>query len=214
MNLFRLGASFLVLSMASTASAAVYFRVSGLFNRAGDVRVDDLNAFSASLKSNRGVAAALGYKFPFIRLEAELQHLQAETEPRPTSGTLIGGHQADTGTIKETDGFANVYVDIPAVFHLQPYLGAGLGFARVSVDQLGRARNGALNLHYAGSDSVFGYQFMAGLRYELIGRIALNAGYRVVSHGDFSIREVPADARRTLILSDNRMFEVGLGFSF
>ena len=44
-----------------------------------DIKVNDPKSFKTSLKSNAGLSAALGYKFSFLRAEAELQYFKAGT---------------------------------------------------------------------------------------------------------------------------------------
>ena len=200
--------------LAPWCQAGVYVKAAGLYNRPGDIHINNTTAFGASLKSNVGLSAALGYQLSQFRVEAELQRLSSDTEPAETSGTLFGGIGATTGAIKETAGFANGYFDFPSFFGFAPYLGAGLGYARVNLDNLGRTRNGTPALQFSGRDSVFGYQAMLGFQFHLFGTATLNGGYRFIKRQDMAVRDVTANAQRSLKLGDNRMFELGLAIGF
>lgn len=200
--------------VAPLCQAGVYVKAAGLYNRPGDIHINNTGAFRASLKRNIGLSAALGYQLSQFRVEAELQRLTSDTEPSESSGTLFGGIGATTGAIKETAGFANGYFDFPAFFGFAPYVGAGLGYARVDLDNLGRTRNGTPALQFSGSDSVFGYQAMLGFQFHLFGTATLNGGYRFIKRQNIAVREVGAAAQQNLKLGDNRVFELGLAIGF
>lgn len=199
---------------APLAHAGVYLKVAGLYNQPSDLHVNNVSAFKASLKSNVGLSAALGYKMSLFRVEAELQHLRNGAESAESSGTLLGGISSTTGAIKETAGFANAFVDIPGFLGISPYLGAGLGYARINVDGLGRLRNNVPLTQFSGSDSVFGYQAMLGVQFHLFGTATLHGGYRIIRRQDIAVRDVVANARQNLELGDNRVFEVGVSLGF
>jgi opacity protein-like surface antigen len=194
--------------------AGTYFKVAGLYTRPGDLSIDSTTAFKASLKNNTGVAGALGYKFTLFRVEAELLHVRNGTEPDESSGTLVGGVRRTVGSIKETSGFANAYVDFPSFFGLAPYVGAGLGYARINVDGVGSTRNNVPFAQFSGRDSVFGYQGMAGLQFHVFGQATLNAGFRLVKREDLDVRDVFTSARQAVKLDTNRVFELGLAIGF
>ena len=209
---------FLLVAIALTAVSSVwagaYVKVSGLYNQPSDLRINNASAFKASLKNNMGLGAAVGYKFSLLRAEAEIQHLRNGTNPNQSSGTLLGGTSETIGTLKETSGFANAYLDLPSFFGLAPYLGAGLGYARVDLDNLGLLRNSRPVLQFGGRDNVFGYQGMLGIQFHLLGRATVHAGYRIVKREDLSIRDVVANAQQTLTLGNNRIFEIGVALGF
>lgn len=204
----------LALTLPALAHAGIYLKFGGLYSNPSDVSVNSAAAFKASLKNNVGLSGAVGYKLSVFRVEAELQQLKNSAEANETSGTLLAGNTRDVGSLKETSGFANAYVDFPAFFGLAPYLGAGLGYARINADGLGRTRNNAPLFQYSGRDSVFGYQGMAGLQYHLFGQATLHGGFRLVKRDDIAVREVVANAGQTLSLGTNRVFELGVSIGF
>jgi opacity protein-like surface antigen len=201
-------------AVAPFCHAGTYVKAAGLYNRPSDIHIDNPTNFRASLKRNVGFSLALGYKFTVFRVEAEGQYLRSNTEPEETAGTLFGGIGRTTGSTRETAGLVNGYVDLPSYFGLSPYVGLGLGYARVKLDDLGRTRNGAATLQFSGREAVFGYQGMVGLQYSVFGQATLNAGYRIGKREDLAVRDVLGDLRHTLRLGNHRAFEIGLSLGF
>jgi opacity protein-like surface antigen len=194
--------------------AGVYVKMSGLYNKPSDVHVNSVSSFRASLKSNVGLSAALGYKFSLLRVEAEFQRLRSGVDSAESSGTLVGGVSSSVGSIKETAGFANGYLDLPSFVGLSPYVGIGAGYARINLDGVGRLRNNVPVTQFSGSEAVFGYQAMLGLQFRVFGTATINAGYRIIKRQDIAVREVVSAATQSLKLGDNRMFELGLSVGF
>jgi opacity protein-like surface antigen len=46
---------------------------------------------------------------------------------------------------------------------VSPYIGFGLGYARVEIEELGRTRNSVQILQFSGREAAFGYQGMVGV---------------------------------------------------
>lgn len=214
-----LAASF-ALATASLGHAGLYLKATGLYSNPSDLNLTSGAAFKASLKNNLGVAGALGYKFSLLRIEAELQHVRYDVEADNVAGTLLAGMTNTFGTVKETSGFANGYVDLPSFLGLAPYLGVGLGYARINLDGLARINTSPRApgpqpvLQFSGGDNVFGYQGMAGLQFHLFGQATIHAGFRILKKQDLGVREVVANAQRTLSAGTNRIFEVGVAIGF
>jgi len=210
--------SLLLLALLTAAApllhAGPYVKFAALYTRPSDVSVNNATAFRASLKDNLGVAGAIGYKLSLLRLEAELPHAKNNTEADEASGTLAAGFRRTFGSLKQTSGFANAYVDLPSFLGLAPYLGAGLGYARFEVSDIGRTNNNVPFVRFSGRDSVFGYQAMLGLQLHLFGPATLNAGFRLVKHEDLDVRDVLANARQSLGFGTSRLFELGVALGF
>lgn len=204
----------LVATTAPFAAAGTYVKVAGLYTQPSDLSFGSATAFRASLKNNTGIAGAIGYKFSLLRLEAELQHVRNSAEPDESSGTLAAGVRQTFGALKQTSGFANGYVDLPGFWGLAPYVGAGLGYARFDISDLGRTRDNVPLARFSGRDSVFGYQGMIGLQLHLFGPATLNAGFRLVKHQDIDVRDVLANARQSIGLGTSRAFELGVAIGF
>lgn len=202
----------LAVAVAATSAsrADLYVKAGGLYNQAGDIHLSNTSAFTASLKNNTGFSGSLGFKLWRVRLEGELQALRSGARAASNST----GALAVIGSLKETTGFANALLDLPSLFGIAPYLGAGLGYARVDLENFD-ATSGALPVtRLSGSGSVFGYQGMLGLQLHLFGRATINAGYRLVKREDLRVRDVLANARQSLSLGSNRLFELGVAIGF
>jgi opacity protein-like surface antigen len=209
----------LLVASASLSHADVYVRGSALYMHPSDLSVNNATAFKASLKNNVGVSGALGYKFSMLRLEAELQRVSLSTESDPFSGTLAAGTSETVGKVKETSGFANAYVDLPSFLGLAPYLGVGLGYARVNLDNLARIATSTPGgtrpvIQFSDRDTVFGYQGMAGLQFHFLGKGTIYAGFRLMKREDVGMRDIVANAARSISLGTNRAFELGVAVGF
>jgi opacity protein-like surface antigen len=207
------------LGFASLSHAAgFYVRGSALYTNPSDLNVTNAAAFKASLKNHVGVAGAVGYKFSMLRIEGELQRVSFGTEADESSGTSLAGVSNTVGKVKETTGFANGYVDFPSFFGLAPYLGVGLGYAQVNLDNLARINSSTTGtrpvIQFSGRDSVFGYQGMAGLQFHFLGQGTIYGGFRLVKREDVDVRDVVANAARTLSMGTNRVFELGVAIGF
>lgn len=98
--------------------------------------------------------------------------------------TLGGGIKAK---IETQSAMANVYYDIDTGTKFTPYVGAGLGYAKVK---------GSLSLSGVSEsmdDNNFAWQVGAGASYALNSNVSLDAGYRYVDYGDFTKDEVKLD---------------------
>jgi opacity protein-like surface antigen len=216
-NLLLISLTFATTSLCH--AAGVYVRGSALYTKPSDLSVTNAGAFKASLKNNVGVAGALGYKFSLLRVEGELQRVSVGTEADHVSGTLLAGTSDTIGKVKETSGFANAYFDFPSFFGLAPYLGAGLGYARVNLDNVARLNTSSTGgtrsvIQFSGSDAVFGYQGMAGLQFHFLGQGTIYGGFRLMKKEDITVRDVVANASRTLASGTNRVFELGVAIGF
>ena len=103
---------------------------------------------------------------------------------------------------------ANAYYLLPARGALQPYLGVGLGAARVGLRDY--RVNGSTVVD--GHGNALAYQLIAGLRYELSPRWALSADYRYLRTSDPLIDDVRGDVMETSVRSHALMLGVSRRF--
>lgn len=75
----------------------------------------------------------------------------------------------------------NGYYDIDTGSKLTPYVGAGIGYAKIKgkLSVLGESP-------YSEDDNNFAWQVGAGVGYALNDKVSLDAGYRYVDYGDFT----------------------------
>jgi opacity protein-like surface antigen len=195
---------------AAPAYAEVYLKATTFYSKPSDLKVDNTSAFKASLKSNLGLSGAVGYKLSLLRLEAELQTFSSGN----SGGSTALGLAAVSGSVKETTGFANGYFDIPSTLGFVPYLGAGLGYAKIDLGNFSASQGASSVVVFSGRASAFAYQLMAGLQFQVFGTARLHAGYRIVHRQDIALRNIAANAQQNIKLGQNQLFEIGLAFGF
>lgn len=196
---------------AVTARADFYAKIAGLYNSPADLKVDSASAFRGSLKNNLGYSGAIGYKFSLLRAEAEVQYFK---------NSLGGGSTTSSDTLtangdrRDISGFLNAYVDVPGFFGLAPYFGAGVGVARVDLDNMDARQGGTSVVKFSGCGQVYGYQLMAGLQFRVLGKATLNAGYRLQHKEGFEIHNFASNLRQNVALGTSNVFELGLACRF
>jgi outer membrane protein OmpA-like peptidoglycan-associated protein len=124
---------------------------------------------SVGLKTGLAGAAAVGYAFGNgLRAEFELAHRRSKV------GSAAAGQPAN-GSLDATSLMINGLYDIATGTSFVPYLGAGVGGARLRANNLGTLTGGA---SANGGDNVLAYQGIAGLDYHVDTSWALGASYR------------------------------------
>ena len=128
-------------------------------------------------KYNMGydVGASLGYKSGNLRYEIEGTYIKAKPDQFNINGvsqTGVNGHST------AVSGMANVYVDFEGFITsvIQPYLGAGTGYAYVKNEL--SASGPTIATSVKNSNTVFAYQGMAGVTYNFAENYAATLGYR------------------------------------
>lgn len=175
--------------------------------------------------------ASLGYRMGSFRAEAEYFYrgttyddLDNEVDLLPAGVPFQGGKEgelsyteAGVDDVFSHNFFANLYYDYHSDSKLIPYLGVGVGFARVSLDFYNRwtrnsdpdniptfdradaegqelANRELLNERVAGtttigraklSDTLFGYQVLAGVDYQISEPVSIGLKFRWADFGEF-----------------------------
>jgi len=124
-----------------------------------------------------GILGQGGYSFGQIRAEAELGWRTVGVEN-------VTGVTASDGDIDAYSLMANLYYDIPTGTAFTPYIGAGVGGAYVSAEDL-RLNNAGLVAD--GGDWAFAYQGIAGVAYAINNNLSLKADYRYFATTDVGI---------------------------
>lgn len=136
-----------------------------------------LTRTNTSFQPGFDAGGALGFKSNPMRYEGELTYIKAnlnrfdvngirQTEPKGYSNAALG--------------LANVYYDFPGITtSVQPFLGAGIGYAWVQNKLDSTGPFGVTN--FSNANSVFAYQAIGGLTYNFAENYALSLGYRYVA---------------------------------
>jgi len=192
--------------MASIASAAVGPYMSG---QVGATWLEDADitspgdpAIESSFDMGFNVGASGGFDFGPARVEGELTYRQNDYDELSDAGFSI----AADGDVSALSLLVNGFWDIETGGPVTPYLGAGIGVAQVSINDLG-----ILGISLADDDdTVFAYQFAAGAAFELNPNIALDLGYRYFATADPEFD----DAEGTTFESEYASHNLNLGLRF
>jgi opacity protein-like surface antigen len=196
----------LVLATSVDADDGLYAAVGGGISFAQDTDFSEQGVtVTAELDTGFLIDGAIGYQLQAFRLEGEFTYLRNSADKFSAFGVSIGadGDQAIMA------GLANVYFDIPTQTPWTPYVGGGLGFANVGLNDVSLMGIPVVD----DDDSVFAYQVKAGLGYRFSPATDVTAGYRFFGTDDVSLKTVVGDSFQ----GDGPLlhnFELGLRYRF
>jgi opacity protein-like surface antigen len=118
-----------------------------------------------------------GYDFGFLRLEGELSYRNAKLDTVNENGVPFRNVDGNLGVFAT---MFNAFFDLHNASRVTPYLGGGIGFANVHInDTTGRNASGNfIRLYDDSNDTVFAYQVGAGMDIAINSRYSLDVGYR------------------------------------
>lgn len=163
------------------------------------VQVDPID-ISIDADTGFAVSGALGYQFKAGRAELELGYNRNSVN----SVNVTGLPEVDAdGRFDVWSLSANGYYDIPTGTALRPYIGGGVGIAKLAADDVEVAVPllGTATLDDSGVSAIF--QAKAGLAYDFSKNTSAFLGYRLqaLPGQDFTIENVDFDAETLLIHS-------------
>jgi len=169
------------------------------------------DAAKANLKTGYSVLGAVGVSIGIVglRIEAEGGYRQSDIQ----STTIAGVSTPTSGHAKIATGMVNAYFEIPyTILHLRPYIGAGVGAARVESNNSTAAGDFVLG----GNETVLAYQAMAGLAYSMNSHLTWTLGYRYFATDTVRLVETAAGATSSLRQGGIRTnsAELGLRLTF
>ena len=158
--------------------------------------------------------ASLGYRMGNFRAEAEYFYRSTTYDDlSPIPGNIQGKRaellvsEAGIDDVLSHNFFANLYYDYRSDSKFTPYVGFGVGFAQVSLDFYNRwarnynpneietfPNNPELRQKLAGtttigraklSDTLFGYQVLAGVDYQVSDPVSIGLKFRWADFGEF-----------------------------
>ncbi len=160
--------------------------------------------FNAEASLDLGLSASLAIGTTFggnWRGEAELSHRVADVDA--ISGSATGG-----GDISGSSTMVNGYYDLFSGSDWRPYVGAGIGVMRLSVDGIAPVGGSIVD----DDDTVAAVQGIIGMGYRLSDRIGLFTDYRFLATSDPEFRTA-AGADVESEYSEHRIV-IGLRWSF
>ncbi|MDH5761982.1 MAG: outer membrane beta-barrel protein [Nitrospinota bacterium] len=144
------------------------------------------------------VNGAIGVEMsPILRIEGEVGLHYNSSD--------VAGFPQDF-TFSAVSFMGNGYFDIPTQSPLRPYVGAGLGFALVGVEE------DFFGFTDSDSDMVAAFQFMAGLGFDITPKATLTFGYRYFTTTDPSFNLAVSGPFKTEYSSHDFLF--GARFRF
>ena len=199
------------------ASAGWYFSAFGGANWADDTRFDtELGVISNRYDTGFVVGGAFGYDFgqamgPLgVRLEGEVSYRNNDIDRHVLGGGRLPGSVGSTSALA---GMANVLFDFNTGGPVSFYGGGGLGAANVEFDGHGAA---AANPVMNDDDTVFAWQAIAGVGFDVAPGWVIDVQYRYFDASDVSLRSFPLPDLRRGSSIDYRSHAVtaGLRWSF
>lgn len=225
---------FVVLGFAATSVHAQGFFYGGSPYLSVDVGVtwlDDADntfkgtgdKFKSEYDTGFTVGAAAGYDFNMWRAEFEIAYRQNSLDKIKGVFDVDNGNGngdivlAQVGTVESRSAggdvsalsfMVNGYFDFHNQSPLTPYLGGGIGLARVSVNDLSVGGEKIVD----DSDTVFAYQLAAGVGWEFMPNLILDLGYRYFATADPKFRDMEGERFESEYETHNLMLGLRINF--
>ncbi|MEN8141459.1 MAG: outer membrane beta-barrel protein [Thermodesulfobacteriota bacterium] len=181
----------MLLASASAISAKEGAYVGGSLGvgLASDADATEAGATSyATFESDAGVTVGLtgGYRLPNnLRVEGELSYQSNDFDTVTLSmpGFSVS-YPLASGDVTRTSLLVNGYYDIPTSSNFTPYASLGLGFSKIDVGDFTFEDGESVQ---GNDDTVFTYQFTAGVAYALSETLAIDAKVSYLATSDADI---------------------------
>jgi len=130
---------------------------------------------------------AVGYEFagPF-RIEGEVGYRKNDLD----KFTALGYSVAGGGDVDTLSFMLNGYVEIENQSSITPFLGAGIGYAKVSANDI--SIPGVITVG-SEDDSVFAYQFVAGIGFSATKNLIIDLAYKYFATDDPEFQYIKAE---------------------
>jgi len=153
------------------------------------------------------LGAAVGYDYGQFRFEGEFGY-RSHTIDKWKDITINGmnfGDASGDGDVTTLSFLVNGFVDFPSNGPLTPYVGGGIGFATIDMNDL-EIENVRIG---DDSDTVFAYQLAAGIAYAVNPYMSVDLGYRFFATADPQFDDFDAEAEY-----DSHNISLAVRFSF
>jgi OmpA-OmpF porin, OOP family len=203
-SMFKVVATAAAMATAPLAVLAEPFYV-GASGGASLPRESDLEsgAFNVEAKQDIGWLGLInfGHEYGYgLRTELEFGYRKNDLD-------TVGGANA-SGDVNVFTGMVNVLYDLDVPWRIVPYVGAGIGAARVKANGAAPVSTTTID----DTDTGFAYQVMAGVEYAVTSQLMLNLGYRYFAVPDLTFTAANGASVETDYASHN--VTLGLRYLF
>ncbi len=196
----------MVFSLSSFAYSGTGLYVGGDLGLsfADDVNTSDPDG-TISLDTGLALGGYVGYSFENnLRVEGEISYQGYSLDKMKFKGDS-SSYPMD-GTVGSVAFMANGYYDFKNSSIVTPFVGAGVGFATVAIENDSYGRFDPIG-DLDDNDTVFAYQLTAGVGIDITERITLDVKYRYFATQDVDLENTTAE------YSSNNIY-TGIRFSF
>lgn len=164
-------------------------------NSTFDTPVPDVRFESHSLDDSGFIDAGVGYRFnEYFRADitgeyraaAHYSAIESYNQgffSKPPNSSR--GYDTYSGSIRAIDGLVNGYVDAGTWYGVTPFIGAGVGVANVSVNNLiDLSPGGGFGFAADRNTTNFAFALMAGIDFAVTENLKIELGYRYLNLGN------------------------------
>lgn len=172
-----------------------------------DDSVDIWDTYSNNLKGDDSVlggSLAYGIKTWPFRTELELNIQQDAKGITKSYDEGDGSIDSLSTKISMYSAMLNAYYDIDTGTAFTPYLGAGIGVAKLKAKWSGNGDN------FSKSSMNISWQIGAGVSYAMTDNVSIDTGYRYVDNGKIS-KKIASEREFTLLRANSKSHEIYLG---
>ncbi len=194
--------SFAVPAHADQRSPALYLGLGAGGNFMSDADIDGMG-IGTEADHDTGLAGAITLGFR----RADGFRSEFEVAGRTNDVDQLQGMGTASGDIDALTFMGNILYDFQRFGKFKPYMGLGLGLARVRFDNVSPIGGGSINDH----DMALAFQGIAGMSFELTDRFELFGDYRYMGTADLDVQEatsgttVSADYRNHTVMGGIRI---------
>jgi opacity protein-like surface antigen len=185
-----------------------------LLNKSPGLTPTDINSVKLFFKNSKNIVGAIGYQFGDVRTELAINSLKANYKKFSQDAIYYFPSDYLSGKVAVNSVFLNGYYDFNLNEVLTPYIGAGVGMAKIKNTLYHYGLHSYINGVWTAlstfkadmSQTLPAYQLIAGTKINLTGQLSLTADYRFFS----TVNTIKALNNRL----KNHSVNVGLMFGF
>ena len=220
-------AAFATAGLAAHADDGWYGRADVQYGFSGELDHDPVTqdvpgSLQGSSDSDEMLGGQLGLGYNFdngFRLEGALGYRGGELNVPSDFGMGVTGVASDPhGNLQIADFMLNGFYDFNRAGKVQPYIGLGVGGARLNAKasnlNVGTAGNWAAVNGFNETDTTLAYQGLLGLGYKVSDRLTLDLGYKYFVADDLEFAGNPSDGTDYDGTYTDHVATVGLRWAF